>query len=806
MKMSNRHLCSGNVRLFAFLFSEFFPTLGSLHLGSSKIRGHMKYLLPVLLIPLIITTFVSGVLAQQTPHLGQTAQPSYGARKTGGAQKTGGVKGIVSDSLSGERLSLVNVFVMGQAMGAATDANGFYFIGNIPAGKQKFRITLIGYRTVYKDLEVIGGKILSLNVLLAPSVIEMDVVETTAKRRLRYDTEISTQPIGAAEISVVPKTIEADLFRTITILPGIVATSDVSSQFYVRGGGGDQNLIILDGMTIYNPFHALGIFSIFDADAIKEAEILKGGFPAQWGNRLSSVINIRSREGNRNRFSGKLSLSQVSGKALLEGPTPWDGSWMFSVRKSLFDEVLQKFLPQETPFDFFDVIGRINWATGESGRLSLHTMLSGDKILRVNETDPEYTWQNKAYGVSWFQVLDNKYLLETSFSFSNFQGELLPAENSQITHRLSQINDVYFNGGVTYFQDNGDLYGAGFMFRLPEYHYSFVNSANIQRNVYGKNSETGIWFRYKLKQFRPFAFEVGIRSDIFAILSPHPEDAFEPRLAMNWDITSSLAFKLSYSRVHQRVITITNEDDVISLFDIWVPINDDEASEQADHYIIGIDGDIPIVPGLNFNIQGYYKDMSHLVDYNRDKVDADDPDFARGTGRSYGLEFFLEERHPVYYGWISYSLAYTDRTVGDLTYNPRYDRRHNLNIIAGWRPGNGWDFSIRWQYGSGLPFSQISGFYDRIGFGGIFESQGYATEPGDPYTILGPKNEGRLPGYHRLDLSASKAFEFDLLRVVTELSVLNVYNRKNMFYFDRTTGEIIYMLPVLPTLTVRVEF
>jgi len=721
-------------------------------------------------------------------------------------RQTGGVRGIVTDSLTGERLTLVNIYIQEAGVGAATDANGFYFIGNLAPGQHKLRATLIGFATTVKEFEIEAGKIGTLNFQMNPTVLELEAVETIAERRARYDTEISTQPISAADISVVPKAIEADLFRTIAVLPGVVATSDVSSQFYVRGGGGDQNLIILDGMTIYNPFHALGIFSIFDADAIKEAEIMKGGFPAQWGNRLSSVINIRTREGNKNRFAGKVNISQVAGKALLEGPTPWEGSWMLSMRKSFLDDVLQKFVRQDTPFDFYDVIARANVSTGESGRLSLHSLFSGDVIRPSSTFDPEYEWSNGAYGFSWFQVLENKYLIETTFSFSNFKGELRPRDNVQITPRSSEVNDVYFNGSVTYFQDNGDQYGAGFMFRLPEYRYSFVNAANFSRREFRKSSETGIWFKYKLKQFHPFAIELGVRSDIFSVLSPNSSDAFEPRVGFNYDITRYLAFKLSYARVHQRVVTITNEDDVVSLFETWIPIDDGEPSQQADHYIIGVDGNVLFIPGLTFNVQAYYKDMARLLEYNLDKIDARDPDFVRANGRSYGFEVLLEERHPRYYGMAAYSLSHTERTVGDFTYSPRYDRRNSINLIAGYKPAVGWDVNVRWEYGSGLPFSQIIGFYDRLRFSGLFDGRGYAIEPGEPYTMLGPKNTGRLPSYHRLDVSVSKEFRFGYVKFIAEASVLNVYNRQNMFYYDRSTGERIDMLPILPTVNLRVEF
>ncbi len=722
------------------------------------------------------------------------------------AQERGSVKGFVSDSSNGERLSLVNIVVVGQTIGAATDVNGFYFIGNLPAGRIRLRATLIGYHPVEKDVEIRAGKSSAVNFVLPPTAVQLQGVEMTAERRTRYDTEISTQPIGAAEIEIVPAVVEADLFRTISVLPGVVATSDVSSQFYVRGGGGDQNLIVLDGMTIYNPFHALGIFSIFDADAIKETEILKGGFPAQWGNRLSSVINIRTKEGNRNKFSGKVSASQVSGKVMLEGPAPWDGSWMVAGRKSFLDNVLQKFVKQETPFDFYDLMARVNHATSDDGRISVHLLLTGDKINPSKQSEPEYMWTNKAASLSWFQLLENRYLIETSFSYSTFKGELSPRLSSEIPPRLSEVWDTYFNGNVTYFQENGDQFGAGFMFRLPQFHYSFVNSSSVPRDVESNSSETGIWVRYKFKQLDPFAFEAGVRSDLFSVLSTNSEDVFEPRLSVSWDITPLLNLKLSYSRVHQRMITITNEDDLVSLFETWIPIPDGTKSQQADHFIIGLDGVLDFVRGLNFNVQAYYKDFQHLIEYNRDKVDSRDPDFTDGTGRSYGLEFFLERRDPILYGWISYTYGFTERAVGDLTYNPRYDRRHNLNAIVGLRPWDGWEFSVRWEYGSGLPFTQITGFYDRIGFGGVFDGGGFTGENGEPYTILGPKNTGRLPAYHRMDISLSKSFQFGFAKFIIEASALNVYNRNNMFYFNRVTGERIDMLPFLPTLTLKAEF
>lgn len=721
-------------------------------------------------------------------------------------QERASIRGFVADSATGEKLPLVNVVIVGKSIGAATDANGFYFLGNIPAGACTIRASLVGYRLIEKEITLKPKQILNLNLTLAPTDVMMEGVTKFAERRIRYDTEISTQPIGAAEIELVPATVESDLFRTIAILPGIVTTGDVSSQFYVRGGGGDQNLIILDGMTIYNPFHALGIFSIFDSDAIKEAEILKGGFPAEWGNRLSSVINIRTKEGNKNKFAGKVSASLLSAKTMLEGPTPWNGSFMVAARKSYFDDVLQKFVRRQTPFDFYDVIARTNYEGGENMRISLHTLFSQDNITQSSQYEPNYAWKNRAVGISWLQLLENRFLTEVSLSSSSFSGELIPKENTEITPRLSEISDLYFNGNVNYFQDNGDVFGAGFMFRIPHYHYRFVNSSSFLRDDDTRGSETGIWFKYKFKQLTPFAIEVGIRSDFFALLSRYKDDAFEPRLSTSYALSPDLSLKFSYSRVHQRTISITNEDDVVSLFEVWIPVTKDKPAQEADHYIFGIDGDVQFIPGVNFNVQTYYKYFRRLLDFNREKVDASDPDFIFGNGKSYGLEFFLEHKHPVLYAWFSYSYGFTERSIGPIVYPPRYDRRHNLNFLLSYKMGAGWETNLRWEYGSGLPFSQIVGFYDRLGLEGIFDGSGYGAEQGSPYTVLGEKNKGRLPSYHRLDLSVSKSFQFDFVKATIEANIVNAYDRQNMFYFNRITGERVDMLPFLPTANIRIEF
>lgn len=719
-----------------------------------------------------------------------------------GQEARGIIKGTVRDSSNGETIPFANILLEGTKIGAAASISGFYLIPDLPAGTYRVKATAVGYEPKTKVITLTSQATVDVQFKLSPKPPELEPTTVTAERlRGLYETAPSVQPIGREEIQLVPVTVDADLFRVLSTFPGVVRTSDVSSQFYVRGGGGDQNLILLDGITVYNPFHGFGLFSIFDADAIKVSELFTGGIGVQYGRRLSSVLNIITRDGNSNRLAGKVTMGFLSARGLVEGPLP-KGSWIISGRKSLFHRTLKKFLHQEVPLDFYDVIAKLSFRPGEDSWLSANLLLSNDDLTQPNALEPSYLWRNRGFGLSYHQLLGEKYYATLRMTVSKFRGKLDPQKSPTIRPQSTNVDEISFHADMNYFASQQDQTEIGASWSIPEMRSELVNSAGIRTQASGSIAETGVWVKYKTTRWYPFVAEAGSRFNI-VLLQSKPEFVSEPRLAVRYQVRPDVALTVSYGRYHQQVMTISNEDDIISLFESWVPVPETVAAEEADHYVAGIE--LILLDRLELNLQGYYKTYKNLITYNRDKIDRFDPDYLPGKGKSYGAEVFLKGGTGLVSGWVSYSFGKATRTVNDFSFDPRYDRRHNLNVVAGLKFPGGWQLGAHWEFGSGLPFTQIVGYYDRLLLEGVFDST-YVHETGKPYTMLGEKNKGRLPAYHRLDINFSKTFSFENYRIALELSIVNVYDRNNIFYFNRFTGNRVDMLPFFPTLSLSAEF
>lgn len=712
------------------------------------------------------------------------------------------IRGTVRDSVTGETIPFANVLFEGTRIGASASVQGFFLIPEVPVGSYIIRVTAVGFEPKTKQVTVRGGVTLDLVFFLSPRPKELEPTVVTAERlKSLYEANPSLQPIGREEIQLVPVAAEADLFRVISALPGVVRTSDVSSQFYVRGGGGDQNLILLDGITVYNPFHGLGLFSIFDGDAIKVAEFFTGGIGVEYGRRLSSVLNIVTRDGNAHKLSAKHSVGFLTGKALLEGPMP-GGTWIVSGRKTFFDQVLRKFLNQDVPLSFYDLIGKVTFRSSKESRFTANVFLSNDDIVHPSLTEPNYLWRNRGYALSYGQLFGEKLFAEFRLTYSRFFAELNPKQSRDIRPQSTRVVEVNFHGNVVYYMNPHEQLQAGMMWSIPRLESRLINSADIPIYQRGSVAETAVWLKYKITRWHPLVIDAGTRLN-FGFLVTDARYVPEPRIAFRYQLQPNLGLLATYGRYHQQVMTISNEDDIISLFETWIPIPERHVAQQADHFVSGIE--LSLFNMFDLSVQGYYKKYRNLLTYNRDKVDRLDPDYVPGTGESYGSEVFLKGGIRSLFGWISYSYGKSTRTINDFTFAPRYDRRHSLNFVGAVRVRGGWEANVRWEYGSGLPFTRIVGFYDRLLLGGIFDST-FAHETGKPYMMLGEKNAGRLPAYHRLDLNISKSFTIRAYRVTIELSIVNVYDRKNIFYFNRFSGDRVNMLPFFPTVSFRGEF
>lgn len=719
-----------------------------------------------------------------------------------GQEAKGIIKGTVRDSSNGESIPFANILLEGTKIGVAASIRGFYIMPDLPTGTYRVKVTAVGYEPKTKLITLTPNATVDVQFRLSPKPTELEPTTVTAERlRGLYEITPSAQPIGREEIQLVPVTVDADLFRVLSTFPGVVRTSDVSSQFYVRGGGGDQNLILLDGITVYNPFHGLGLFSIFDADAIKVSEFFTGGIGVEHGRRLSSVLNIVTRDGNSNRLSGKVNMGFLTGRTLLEGPMP-SGSWIISGRKTFFRRPLKKFLNQEVPLSFYDVIGKISFRSSQESRFAVHLFLSNDDLTQDDVLQPNYLWRNRGFGVSYQELFGDRLYSDFRLTLSRFFAQLDPQKSRQIRPQSTKVEEVNFYGNVSYFINPHEQLQAGMMWSIPNFETKLINGADFPVNFSSSVTETAVWLNYKHAKFFPFSFDVGARFNFVLFLS-QPRYVLEPRVAIRYQLLPNLALKGSYGRFHQQVMTVSNEDDIISLFESWIPVPERTTAEEADHFIGSIE--TTLLDRFDLSLQGYFKKFRNLLTYNRDKVDRFDADYLPGDGKSYGVEVFLKGGVSSLYGWISYSLGKATRSLNNFTFRPRYDRRHNLNVIAGVKIAGGWEIGAHWEFGSGLPFTKIVGFYDRLLLSGLFDST-YAHETGKPYTILGEKNAGNLPEYHRLDLSFSKTFVIYDYKLALELNIVNVYDRKNLFYFNRFTGDRVNMLPFFPTVSVRGEF
>jgi hypothetical protein len=715
------------------------------------------------------------------------------------------IRGIVADSATGERIPFANVVILNTNRGAASNVQGFYLISNLAPGRYEVTASSVGYGTRKKEITLRPGAAITVNFQLPAMPVQISGVEITGRAKSELsEIQTSVHILEQRDIRSVPTAVQADIFRSIGILPGIVSTSDVTSQFYVRGGAGDQNLILLDGIKIYNPFHAFGLFSVFDPDLIKTTEVYTGAFPAEYGGRLSSVVNMTTKDGNSNGISGRASINFLSTKLELDGPSVEYTTWLISARKSLFSETFRKFLNKDTPLSFYDAFFKATWQPEEgNGKYSIEWFVSDDKMNSQSPSDPDYAWHTNALAMVMSNLIQERLFVNVVWYGNTYTAERNPKSASTMNSMSTTVREVGLRVNGTIYTDSRDLFLLGFEFSFPTLEDKLVNNAGGHVNYYGDIPEADLWTHYQVAM-GALKTDLGLHLDIGSMLQREAKlQTFQPRLNFSYPVWETWKAKLAYGRFTQNIITLNNEDDIISIFEMWVQLSESLKPEQADHYVFELEGQ-PL-RNLSVSFQTYLKKYGSIVLYNRNKIDSQDPDYINGTGSAHGFEWLFRYGTQTLDLYAAYSLGWTSVSTGDFTYSPRYDRRHTLNTLLTYRPLEGLDLGLRWQFGSGLPYTQSVGYYDRLSLGNMFNSP-WISENEKPFIMLGEKNVARLPAYHRLDASADYRFALSRFKGAVGLSIVNVYNHKNIFYFDRKTGQQVDMLPFFPTATLTLEF
>jgi hypothetical protein len=762
--------------------------------------------------------------------------------------QTGTVRGFVYEENSGEPVIFTNAYLEGTDKGGATDINGFFNISQITPGDYTLIVTYLGYDTLRQTVSVKGNRIEQVKLFMKKGSVQMQAVEISAERQDRLtNVTMSVTKATAKDIKQIP-TIGgvADLAQYMQILPGVIFTGDQGGQLFIRGGSPVQNLVLLDGMVIYNPFHSIGLFSVFDTEMIRSADIYTAGFGANYGGRVSSVMDVTTRDGNKRRTSGKVGFSTFQANVLLEGPLVRQTnegkgsiSYILSAKHSYLDEsskLLYSWIDERgLPFSFTDLYGKISLNAESGSKVNIFGFNFRDEA-RFQQLST-LNWNAYGAGSNFVLTLPGSPILVTGrLSGTSYEVELneerdivaLPGGEPDVDAgvllqpRRSQIGN--FNFGLDFKVFNGDdEFSYGLEITSFSTDFTYFSPVGQRLEQKGSNSEFGLYGAYKIKRDR-LILDIGLRIQNYSsikVIRP------EPRLGAKFIVNENFRIKAAAGRYSQNLIAANSDRDVVNLFAGFLiaptripgsittengDVRDiNNSLQKANHFLAGFEYDL----GARFsaNVEGYIKDFRQISEINRNRIYSPtnpptgaDPitfnEFTVETGLARGLDFTFKYEAPKYYIWAVYSLAKVDRWDGVRTYSPIFDRRHNTNLVVAYRCGknNVWEFNGRWAYGSGFPFTQNQGFFLTESFGGGLNTDVTQTNSENVEIQYAGLNQGRLPDYHRLDITVKRTFEFGpntSLEVIA--GVTNVYDRDNIFYIDRLTGAREDQLPVLPS-------
>lgn len=747
------------------------------------------------------------------------------------AQNDATIRGFVYEKASGEPVVYCNVIIEGTGIGTTTNLDGFFSM-KVPAGTHRVVATFLGYNSITETVTVDKGRIASLKLLLVESSVQLGVVEVSAEREeAKTEVRTSVTKVTPKQIEQMPSIGgEPDLAQYLQVLPGVVFSGDQGGQLYIRGGTPVQNMVLLDGMVIYNPFHSIGFFSVFDTDILKAADIYSGGYNAEYGGRISSVMDVKTRDGNKQRLSGNVSASTFLTGVLLEGPLKKpseDGgglSFLVSAKHSYLDKsskILYGYTGEDgLPFSFTDFYGKISSIGNTGSKFNLFGFSFNDNVNYDGITN--INWNSYGFGSNFVLVpAMTDVLVSGDFSYSNY--EIIQTE-SDGKPRRSQVDGFNFGLDFNYFL--GGLKEIKYGIDILGFNTDFEYYNSLNRRVYQKQSTTELafFFKYKWGNAR-WIIEPGMRIHYYASLSAL---SVEPRLGMKYNATEKLRLKMAGGLYSQNLIAANSDRDVVNLFYGFLsgsdnlpdefrgqPVKDD--LQRAWHLILGFEYDLP--KNIDLNVEGYIKDFYQLSNINRNKLYDDVPsnydkpeilrkDFIVERGVAMGIDLTLKYSKDRLYLWAVYSFLNVTREDELISYNPHFNRQHNVNLVASYKLGEKKDIelSARWNFGSGFPFTQTQGFYELMTFGGGINTD-YVNNNGDLGIYYGNINEGQLPSYHRLDLSVKKDWKFQNKTSMDIIfSVTNAYNRQNIFYFNRVEYKRVDQLPILPSIGLTYRF
>ncbi|MBM4170784.1 MAG: TonB-dependent receptor [Ignavibacteria bacterium] len=754
------------------------------------------------------------------------------------------INGFVYDSSNGEALIGANIYLKELKIGSSSNVSGFFVIPNVKPSNYTLLVSYVGYKTFSQEITLVTNEVKRINVYLnQEAILESEVVVIADSIKIidkLFNKPVSRIDLSPVQISKVPQVIESDLLRTLQSLPGIVPLSDFSSAIYVRGGTPDQNLFLVDGTDVYNPEHAFGLFSTFNTDAIKNVEVYKGGFGAEYGGRLSSVINITNNDGNRNNFEGKAALSLLSLNATLQTPIGKIGSLSGSLRRTYIDQTLAKIIDDVPDYYFLDGNVKAFFDIDQSNKLSISYFGSLDNLDFVLDKDRiesigfDYIWGNQTGSINWRTILSPKifgnFWLTGSKFFSDFD-----FDNFELREE-NKISDVTLKGAIDYFFSEN----LEFKFGFEQKNVSGSLKQNTSAARVDVSKHRKLFSLYFISYWKPnplWNIETGIRAEYFD--SDKDYRNIDPRMTIKYKLTESSNLKFSTGLFTQYANRIPR----LFFVSVWTSADENYQGSTASHFILGYQKALPYKTELE--IEFYYKSYKNIYSYNHTFLadvstnnysednlplfNSSKGLFNRGNGTSLGLELLFRKDSGAITGWAAYSYANTKYELEminkGISFPPRHDRTHTINIVTNIdisnieneflgkpfiKPDKNWTLGFSFTYYSGQPITLPSSVYVINSFPDwVGNQKSIAIYPSSI-------NEFRLPYYARLDFSLTYNIHYEGWTLSPYLQIFNLLNRKNVWFIEyeneiklgTVTQKVsnVSMFPLLPSIGVQCKF
>lgn len=770
-------------------------------------------------------------------------------------EKTGSIAVTVTEKESGEYVISTNVYVYNTRdyqnskpiSGGKTNKFGFASIPKLKYGRYYLVVKSVFYKENLQEVNLNESTDLIKIELEQKSVVSQEAV-VTADKPEEASTKISTIDIKPEFIAKMPSIGgEVDVFRVLQLLPGVKQNSELSSGLYVRGGSPDQNLTLLDGVVVYNPTHLGGFLSTFNSDALRDIQLIKGAYPAQYGGRLSSVLDMTMKEGNKDKVSGSAGISLITSKLTVEGPINDNSTFMVSGRRMYLDlltGLMSAGTDTETPdYYFYDFNAKMNYKLSDKDRLFVSGYLGSD-VFDFSQSENEegfgMDWGNRTANIRWMHIVNPELFTNFSLIYTNynFNSILTDDKGKTIFGTKNQINDFMLRAEAENYIDSSHTLKYGLEVTSHRFTTSSINDLfneipdEILESLGLKESlrsviEAGLYFQDEWKVSQDLFLNLGSRLVYF---DKGNYFRFEPRINSIYKLDNTSNIKGSVALVNQ-FLHLVIRNDINLPTDLWMPSSNNLAPSRSWQGVIGyektfLDGE------YLFTAETYYRTMENIYEY-KDSASFTfgiplENQFTSGRGEGYGIELFLNKRAGDFQGWIGYTLAKTTRTFTELnngkSFSPRFDTRHDLSLVLTYNLADNLELGATWIYTTGQAYTMPTGSYS--GFGNVDGGQ-TGQNSRNPNLIpeyswgsnynFSDRNAYRLPAFHKMDLNFMYKFEFFELPAIFSINIYNVYNRRNAFamYLDEETNisgettkkvKLLTLFPIIPTLGFSFKF